>query len=175
MPTIELPEVRLHATTQDDPVEAAQWVVAFNTALREEHAAAQAARSADDDPAADQSGSGSPTNDDGVAELVGRWIDFRPGNADRLRAAVAGLRDLGYTLALSEPRTGTGNRTYVRALRPDGANAGYMNSTSFTFVGSSAIATVEPNVGDGRYPYIAWTTDNAVQTVLKVAKTFLTT
>lgn len=48
-----------------------------------------------------------------------------------------------------------------------------MNSSSFSFVGASTLANNRPGVQSARYPYLPWTADGSVQTVLEVAKQFL--
>jgi hypothetical protein len=122
-----------------------------------------------------------PDDDDvvldvGVEDLTRRWISFAPSNAEAIRAVMRALAGLGYTLALPASRSGGGARTYLRALRPDGANLGYANSASFTFVGSAGIAEGRPGVESGdehRYPVVRWSTPGAVERVLDIALDYL--
>jgi hypothetical protein len=173
--------VGLLVSPDHDPIETARWYVAFTTAVAdatatavaEETALARAARDADDDDQVDES------EDSKVDDLVQRWVAFKPHNAERLRAAVKGLRALGYELRLSEPRSsGAGSRTYLRALRTDGANCGYLNSTSFSFVGAAMLVENKSGikgsgVQPGRYPHINWKFSGSVEIVINVAQGFL--
>jgi len=154
-----------------DPVATARWVVEFHDALAEDQARSAAARDADGDEPETAEGTG----DEAVDALVDRWVKYRPANAAQVRAAIKALRALGYQLVLSDPRVGDTSRTYLRALRPgNGANAGYLNSTSFTFIGTKTLIKGEQGVTEGgRYPYISWDTPGAAETVANVAMEFL--
>ncbi len=133
----------------------------------EEAEEVRAARNADAGDDADRA----VTPDDAVDELVKRWVNYKPKNEASIRAVVDGLRRMGYELALSEPRTsGAGSRTYLRALRRDGMNAGYMNSTRFSLVGAASL--VEDDA-EPQPAYIAWAEADSVQTVLEAARQFL--
>jgi hypothetical protein len=163
--------VGLLVSPEHDPIETARWYVAFMAAVAEETAQARAARNADDDDDDDQV---DESEDSKVDDLVKRWVAFKPSNSEMLRAAVKGLRALGYELRLSEPRSsGAGSRTYLRALRADGANCGYINSTSFSFVGAATLVENKPDIKPGRYPYIPWSVSGSVEIVINVAHDFL--
>lgn len=169
---ISHPDLGLMVSPDTDPTQAARWVVQFSAALEEEMAAARAARNADVDLDVDDS---TDTEDADVDKLVKRWVNHKPQNSEQIRSVVKALRHLGYALKVSEPRSsGAGSRTYLRALRGDGANVGYMNSTSFSFVGASEMAKGERHVQDSaRYPYIKWAAPGAIETVVNIAHRFL--
>lgn len=163
-------KVGLMLSTDSDPAETARWVTAFNKAMAEEAQQERAARDANDEVEVEHAADGA------VDELVQRWVNYKPNNAENIRAAVKSLRAFGYTLALSEPRSSAaGSRTYLRALRPDGLNIGYLNSTSFAFVGAAALVQDAPGIHPGRYPYIPWSEPGSIELVVNIANQFLAT
>ncbi len=154
-----------------DPIEAARWFAAFQREY--ERLLAEAADLLDDGPgnvdAADEDASQAD-------EMVRRWVNHNPANAEKLHAVVRGLHGFGYILAPSQPRSSTDSRTYLRVLRPgDRENAGNMNSESFGFVKTRMLVEGAPGVHGGRYPSIKWAQSGSVETVLDVANRFLRT
>jgi len=152
-----------------DPIASAQWTVAYLTEV--ENLLADA-NDVEDAP-------GSETDHapqtDAVTELVSHWIKFAPMNGSTLQTLHAKLPALGFTLKLSEPRGEAGPRTYVRVLRADGRSAGYLNATSFTFVGARHDAVVKEDarvIRGGRYPYLSLSVGSAVDLILDVAAGF---
>ena len=152
-----------------DPIACAKWTVAYLTEVQNLLA------DADDIEQATQSESEDAPVTDGVTELLSRWIKFAPMNAEVLQTLHAALPGLGFTLKLSESRGEAGPRTYVRVLRADGKSAGYLNATSFTFVGARHDAVVQEDdrvQRDGRYPYLPLSVGNARDLILDVAERF---
>lgn len=152
-----------------DPIVSAQWTVAYLTQVENLLADAtdvEDATASEVEPAPET---------DGVTQLVNRWIKFAPMNAGTLQTLHAKLPELGFTLKLSESRRETGPRTYMRVLRSDGKSAGYLNATSFTFVGARHDAVVKEDdrvERGGRYPYLPLSAGSARDLILDVVGRF---
>lgn len=100
-----------------------------------------------------------------VEKLVQRWVSYAPANEARIRAVLDGLRGLGYAVTPAESRSGGSDQTYVRVLRPDGRNVGYMNSSSFVFLGKATRSIVAESE-TRRY---SWSEPDSVDVVLHIA------
>jgi len=152
-----------------DPIASAQWTVAYLTEVENLLADAN-----DVEDAAGSKADHVPETD-AVTELLSRWIKFAPMNASTLQTLHAKLPELGFTLKLSESRGEAGPRTYVRVLRADGKSAGYLNATSFMFVGARHDAVVKEDdrvKRDGRYPYLSLSVGSAGDLILDVVERF---
>lgn len=154
-----------------NPIAAAKWTVTYITEV--ENLLAEAKELFTD--AEINLTTKSTSEDDPVAELVSRWIKYAPMNAATLQTLHAQLPQMGFTFKLSDPRGEGGPRTYVRVLRADGKSAGYLHSTSFTFVGARHDAAIKDDdrvYGGGRYPHLALSKAGALDLILDIAGRF---
>lgn len=112
-----------------------------------------------------------------LAVLLARWDSFNPQDAPWRRELISRLQAQGYTITPPTTRGGGGasERTYLKVVRSDGANAGFLNSSSFTFVRSRlelpSVAPV-PVKRVGKYPGVEVSSAEAVEFVASVAAAF---
>lgn len=131
----------------EDPEAVAEWVFAFETAL------ARLRENAEEPPRG--AFKGQVTEHDALLAMMRRWDGFNPANAEFRHVLIGKLQTLGYSLVEPVARSSkSGSRTYMRVLREDGVNAGFLNSSTFTFVRARAALPQASEFlnASGRYP-----------------------
>jgi hypothetical protein len=158
-----------------DPVETGTWVRRMLATIGEPAAGVEEPGGDEEVETADESAGDEQSQVDGI---VRRWQNFAPTRSDDLAALVGTLRELGFTLALSRPRSGGEPRSYLRVLLPTGENLGFLSSASFSLVEArtSDLAhdpLVEHRTGTGgalRYPRVDLTRRKAFDLVVRMAE-----
>ncbi|MGN6606006.1 MAG: hypothetical protein ACTHMS_03205 [Jatrophihabitans sp.] len=149
------------------PADAAKWIFeleAAYAALRGEVEAVP--RGADSDKSSEF---------DALLAMMRRWDDFNPADAQWRHSLIGKLQDLGYTLEEPVARSSQpGARTYMRVLRADGVNAGFFNSSTFTYVRSRVALPAHSELvkSSGRYPSTDLNSQAAVDFVARVVSQF---
>lgn len=173
-----LPTLTLQLTPQlfdADPEQVGTWLRRMSDAYTDIGEA--------DDVQHDDSDEAPPEPDEQaqVDAIVARWRQFAPARAGQLTTLTGSLRALGYTLALSRPRGGGEPRTYLRVLLPDGTNAGYLSSKSFSLVeardtslaADPRVTTRTANGTPVRYPRVDLLSQQAFELVVAIAEELL--
>jgi len=167
---------------QSNPVEYGRWVRAMLRELSDEPAGGGHGDPSQPGPSTDDPSPPGPSTGD-IAALTARWYAFAPHQRGRLGGIVDRLQERGYRLEPSVDRqTGEpGARSYARVLRADGANLGYLKTTSMEFVGprdqpavadEPTIVRANANGAPLRYPRLDITSNDAVPVLLRVANAF---
>lgn len=149
-----------------DPAHTAQWMVDVESAYEQlQDQLAKPPRGAFKDKLSEH---------DALFAMMRRWDEFNPADADYRHILIGKLQVLGYRLEEPVARSSkSGARTYMRVLRADGVNAGFFNSSTFTFVRARIALPASDLVRDtGRYPSVDINSEAAVEFVARVATQF---